>query len=259
MTRMVDLKHSFLWLICLALILSSFHVESGDWRAMKSKLLEEIEQDMLLTREYTGKNRLSPHVMEAMAKVDRHRFVPEAYREEAWENHPLPIGEGQTISQPFIVALMTELLEIPDTKGMGQEVKILELGTGSGYQAAVLSELADEVFSIEVVASLADSAAKRLAALGYANIQVKHGDGTKGWPEEGPFDGIIVTAAGVDIPDALLQQLKPEACLVIPLGGEFETQQLMVIRRQKDGTFSKRTTLPVRFVPITSLPSSVND
>lgn len=220
---------------------------------MRSQMINEIMQDMEATRQYTGKDHLSANVLAAVSRVQRHLFVPDEYLQEAYANHPLPIGQGQTISQPFIVALMSELLEIPEETD--RKFKVLELGTGSGYQAAVLAELVDEVFSIEIVESLANEASARLKALGYLNVDVKFGDGTLGWPDEAPFDGIIVTAAGVEIPDALVNQLRPGARLVMPLGGHDETQQLMVITLQEDGSIEKRTTLPVRFVPITSLPT----
>jgi protein-L-isoaspartate(D-aspartate) O-methyltransferase len=208
-------------------------------------MVEEIKDDMFRVRAYIGKDRLSEPVVEAIDRVQRHLFVPEDLLNYAYDNNPLPIGEGQTISQPFIVALMTELLEV-DSRS-----RVLELGTGSGYQAAVLAEIVEEVYSIEIVEPLAKQAAARLEKLGYFNVHVKHGDGTLGWPEHAPFDGIIVTAAGVEIPDALLDQLAPGAKLVIPVGTQREVQQLMVITRNEDGTFSERTTIPVRFVPIT--------
>ena len=257
---LLDLKHVPVFLIglvsVLGLLAPDATAQTRDWQSMKNRLLNEIVQDMRLTSQYTGKDHLSRHVYEAMSRVERHRFVPEAYQSEAYDNHPLPIGSGQTISQPFIVALMTELLEIPERSAGNIEsdrvLKVLELGTGSGYQAAVLSEIVDQVYTVEVVKDLAQSAEKRLKRLGYKNIHVKYGDGTLGWPEEAPFDGIIVTAAGVKIPDSLLQQLKTGARLVIPVGGQHEVQQLMVITRKNDGSFSRKSTLPVRFVPITS-------
>ena len=221
---------------------------------MKDELLDEILRDMRETRQYTGKDTLSPQVYAAMDAVQRHLFVPETLRDAAWDNNPLPIGEGQTISQPFIVALMTELLELPGPGegGRDEPVRVLELGTGSGYQAAVLARIADEVYSIEVVKPLADRAAERLKKLGYANVHVRYADGTLGWPEMAPFDGIIVTAAGVEVPRALLTQLKAGARLVIPVGGQYDAQQLLVITRKADGSFAQRKALPVRFVPITA-------
>lgn len=216
-----------------------------DYEAMREKMVSEIRSDMFQTRAYTGRDKLSDDVLKAINNVERHLFVPEEYLDHSYDNAPLPIGEGQTISQPFIVALMTELLEVDSGS------KVLELGTGSGYQAAVLGEIVREVYTIEIVEPLAERAAALLERLGYRNVHVRRGDGTLGWPEEAPFDGIIVTAAGVEIPKPLLEQLKVGGKLVIPVGGRHEAQHLMVITRNEDGSFSERTTLPVRFVPIT--------
>ncbi|MBD3648783.1 MAG: protein-L-isoaspartate(D-aspartate) O-methyltransferase [Pseudomonadales bacterium] len=212
---------------------------------MRARLVEEIKQDIRRTRRYIGVDELSPAVEKAISRVERHRFVPDDLQEEAYNNHPLPIGQGQTISQPYIVALMTELLQV-DSRS-----KVLELGTGSGYQAAVLAEIVDEVYTIEIVALLARQAQDRLGRLGYDNVHVRHGDGMLGWPEHAPFDGIIVTAAGLAIPKTLTDQLAEGGKLVMPVGGQYETQQLMVITRMPDGTLEERTTIPVRFVPIT--------
>lgn len=212
---------------------------------MRDKMVRQIKADMRDLADMTGHARLSAPVAAAMDKVPRHLFVPQRMRDHAYDNTPLPIGGGQTISQPLIVALMTELLNV------NSRARVLEVGTGSGYQAAVLAEIVNSVYSIEIVPSLADAAAERLARLGYRNVHVKQGDGTLGWPDAAPFDGIVVTAAGMHIPRDLLAQLKPGARLVMPVGGEHETQQLMVITRNMDGTYSRRTTIPVRFVPIT--------
>lgn len=182
-------------------------------------------------------------VIEAMKTVPRHRFVPTSVRDQAYRNKPLPIGHGQTISQPFIVGLMTELLD-PDTGA-----RILEIGTGSGYQAAVLSEVDASVYSIEIIPELADSARDDLSEAGYDDVTVKQGDGYFGWKEYAPFDGIIVTAAPSSIPPPLMNQLKPGGRLVIPVGPQFRRQQLMTVTKQEDGTFKKRSVMPVRFVP----------
>jgi protein-L-isoaspartate(D-aspartate) O-methyltransferase len=184
-------------------------------------------------------NRL---VLEAMRKVPRHLFVPSSYIDLAYTDGPLPIGEGQTISQPYIVALMTELL---DLKGGG---KVLEIGTGSGYQAAILAEIAKEVYTIEIVPSLAESAKKKLEELGYKNITIRCADGYMGWQEYAPFDGIIVTAAPIHIPQPLIDQLKVNGKMVIPVGDYF--QELLVITKTKEG-IKKESTIPVRFVPMT--------
>ncbi|XOV87660.1 MAG: protein-L-isoaspartate(D-aspartate) O-methyltransferase [Pseudomonadota bacterium] len=208
-------------------------------------MISEIERDTRVSSAATGIRHLSDEVMTALRRVQRHLFVPEDYQVAAYDNRPLPIGEGQTISQPFIVGLMTEMLRVDSS------ARVLELGTGSGYQAAVLAEIVGEVYTIEIVPALAERAAARLSRLGYVNVHVKQGDGTKGWPEAAPFDGIIVTAAGIEIPAPLLAQLAPGARLVMPVGAQHETQQLMVVTRHEDGTFSERQTIPVRFVPIT--------
>ena len=184
-----------------------------------------------------------PRVLAAMRKVPRHLFVDPAQRAEAYEDHPLPIPGNQTISQPYIVALMTELLELKPTS------RALEIGTGSGYQSAVLGELAKDVYTIEIVPELARLAADRLKELGYENVRVREGDGYRGWPEEAPFDAIIVTAAPERIPQPLLDQLAPGGVMVIPVGGFF--QELKVFRKAADGRVTERDILPVRFVPMT--------
>jgi len=184
----------------------------------------------------------SPAVLAAMAKVPRHLFVPDTFREQAHEDYPLPIGESQTISQPYIVALMTSLLELP------RGAKVLEIGTGSGYQAAVLAELAGEVYTIEILESLAARAKATLEQIGYGNVHLRQGDGFEGWPEAAPFDGIVVTAAPPKVPQPLLDQLKVGGKLVIPVGRFF--QDLVVYTRTADG-FDKKNVIPVRFVPMT--------
>ena len=183
-------------------------------------------------------------VLGAMLAVPRHEFVPDRYREMAYDDQPLPIGEGQTISQPYIVALMTELLELdPDDK-------VLEVGTGSGYQAAVASHLADSVFTIEILENLADRAEGRLRQLGYRDVIAKQGDGYYGWPEHAPYDAIVVTAAAGHIPPPLVEQLEPGGRMVIPVGGVFQVQQLVLVEKTADGKVTTRSLLPVRFVPL---------
>jgi protein-L-isoaspartate(D-aspartate) O-methyltransferase len=182
-----------------------------------------------------------PHVLEAMLKVPRHLFVPEDEREWAYEDHPLSIGNEQTISQPYIVAFMTELLRAKATD------KVLEIGTGSGYQAAVLANIVQEVYTIEIIGELADSAEKRLQEMGYQNVFVRHGDGYEGWPEKAPFDGIIVTAAPKEIPVALVAQLKTGGRMILPVGSFY--QELYVVTKTSEG-FTKENVLPVRFVPM---------
>jgi protein-L-isoaspartate(D-aspartate) O-methyltransferase len=184
-----------------------------------------------------------PRVLTAMREVPRHLFVDPAQRGEAYEDHPLPIAGNQTISQPYIVALMTELLDLQPND------TVLEIGTGSGYQGAVLSRLAKEVYSIEIVPELARDAGERLRQLGYANVTVKEGDGYRGWPEHAPFDGIIVTAAPSRIPEPLLEQLAPRGRMVIPVGDFF--QELKVFSKDAGGKITEKDILPVRFVPMT--------
>jgi protein-L-isoaspartate(D-aspartate) O-methyltransferase len=184
-----------------------------------------------------------PRVLAAMRKVPRHLFVDSAARAQAYEDHPVPIGNNQTISQPYIVALMTELLELPP-RG-----RVLEIGTGSGYQSAVLAEIAAEVYSIEILPELAQAAGKKLKELGYANVEVREGDGYRGWAEHAPFDAIIVTAAPERIPQPLVEQLAVGGRMVIPVGGFF--QELKVFTREKDGRMSEKDIVPVRFVPMT--------
>ncbi len=184
-----------------------------------------------------------PRVLAAMRKVPRHRFVDGAEQARAYEDRPLPIADNQTISQPYIVALMTELLELPE------RARVLEIGTGSGYQSAVLGEIAAEVYSIEILPELADAASRKLKELGYGNVEVRAGDGYRGWPEHAPFDGIIVTAAPERIPQPLLDQLAPGGRMVIPVGGFF--QELKVFTKSKEGRVSEKDIIPVRFVPMT--------
>ena len=211
----------------------------------RREMIEAIKASVRDSASYTGRDRLSDRVIEAMATVPRHAFVPPEQRHVAYRNTPLPIDAGQTISQPLIVALMTDLLE-PQPDDI-----ILEVGTGSGYQAAVLSELVKQVYSIEIIESLAGQARKVLAERGYANVTVRAGDGYAGWPEHAPFDGIVVTAAPEEIPPPLLQQLKPGGKLVIPVGEEHGYQELLVLEIDGDGAVSHRSVLPVRFVPLT--------
>ena len=178
-----------------------------------------------------------------MSKVPRHLFVPKDREDLAYDDRPLPIGNGQTISQPYIVAFMTELAKL------GQDETVLEIGTGSGYQAAVLSLLAKKVYSIEYLEPLGIAARQRLKALNYSNVEVKIGDGYEGWPEHQPFDAILVTAAIDHVPQALLDQLKPGGRMVIPMGEEFEVQMLRLVEKDRWGKISQQDVIPVRFVP----------
>ena len=218
--------------------------DAQDYAAQRARMVAEVEAMYADTRAETGLPRMSPQVREALGRVERHRFVPESQRRLAYGNHPLPIGAGQTISQPYIVALSTDLI----APQPGQTV--LEIGTGSGYQAAVLAEIVAQVYSIELIPDLGRAAAARLAAAGYENVEVRIGDGYAGWPEKAPFDGIVVTAAAPRVPQALVDQLKPGARLVIPVGATHAVQELLVITKRADGGTDERRVLPVRFVPL---------
>jgi protein-L-isoaspartate(D-aspartate) O-methyltransferase len=216
-----------------------------DYQVLRARLLTQISQDVRETSAYIGKDSLDERVMRTIGTVGRHRFVPANLQSRAYENRPLPIGYGQTISQPYIVALMTDLLELE----AGDVV--LEIGTGSGYQAAILSRLVDRVYSIEIIPQLAKSASERLQRLGFGNVEVKNMDGYHGWQEHAPFDAIIVTAAISHIPPPLVQQLKPGGVLIIPVGPAFQVQQLSMVRKNHEGELTTRQILPVRFVPFT--------
>ena len=225
--------------------LNASATETDIWAGSRAGMIREIQATVDYTREETGVVEIDQEVMDALSRVPRHEFVPEEIRELAYENRPLPVGHGQTISQPYIVALMTHLLALDETS------VVLEVGTGSAYQAAVLAEMADRVFSIEIVTPLADSARERLQELGYDNVSVSNGDGYYGWEEHAPFDAIIVTAAGNHVPPPLVGQLKPGARLVIPVGAPYTVQQLLLVTKQEDGSVTVRQVLPVRFVPLT--------
>lgn len=214
-------------------------------RAEIQEMLRTIEGETRMTQGLTGLSALRPKVLDAMASVPRHQFVPSDLRLHAYANAPLPIGNGQTISQPFIVALMTDLL-CPEPDDV-----MLEVGAGSGYQAAVLSQLVDKLYSIEIIPSLAREAAQRLQDLGYANVDVRQGDGYQGWPEHAPFDGIIVTAAASHVPKPLQEQLRPGGKLVIPVGYPYSAQELLVLEKKRDGSFISKSVLSVAFVPLT--------
>jgi protein-L-isoaspartate(D-aspartate) O-methyltransferase len=237
-----------LCLTCLALAACGAEAPSpGDdmYTKARTEMLHAIAADTEYTRDYLGKDSLAPEVMGAMGRVPRHEFVPEDLRHHAYENRPLPIGLGQTISQPYIVALMTDLL------GCGPDAKVLEVGTGSGYQAAVLAEVVSQVYTIEIVPELGESAHRTLERLGYRNVTVRVGDGYLGWPEHAPFDGIIVTAAPAEIPPPLIEQLKPGGRLVIPVGEPWTGQSLIVLEKHPDGALARKNVLPVAFVPLT--------
>ena len=209
------------------------------------QMLRDIEAEVQYTRKLIGRSRFDSRVMQAMKKVPRHEFVPFGARQEAYYNGPLPIGHGQTISQPYIVALMTDLLE------PSAEAVVLEIGTGSGYQAAILSRVVKQVYSLEIIEALSLRAAETLQRLGYDNVQCRVGDGYDGWPEYAPYDGIIVTAASPNIPQPLVDQLRPGARLVIPIGLPYSHQELMVVEKLASGEISVSEVLGVAFVPLT--------
>ncbi|PLX84299.1 MAG: protein-L-isoaspartate O-methyltransferase [Desulfuromonas sp.] len=208
-------------------------------------MLNTIEHEYQTTLRYTGRRAANPKVLDAMGLVPREEFVPQALKPSAYANNALPIGDGQTISQPFIVALMTDLL-CPE-----KDHVVLEVGAGSGYQAAVLSVMVRQVYSVEIVPALAIEAAERLARLGYNNVEIRSGDGYRGWAEHAPFDGIIVTAAVPHLPPALLDQLRPGGRLVVPVGMPYMHQELMAVEKDQHGVLHTRDVLGVIFVPLT--------
>ena len=207
-------------------------------------MVSEVDAMYAETRVETGLGAMSPAVRAALGRVERHRLVAPAQIGAAYRNHPLPIGAGQTISQPYIVALSADLLN-PKASDV-----VLEVGTGSGYQAALLAEVVKQVYSIELIESLGRTAAARLAEMGYRNVEVRIGDGYAGWPEQAPFDGIVVTAAAPQVPPALVAQLKTGARMVIPVGGSDDVQYLKLLVKRADGGYDEKRVLPVRFVPL---------
>lgn len=209
-------------------------------------MIADIESEVKYTRSMIGKDELDPRVMEAMARVPREEFVPPELEYAAFDNGPLPIGHGQTISQPYIVALMTDMLQLePDHR-------VLEVGTGSGYQTAILSLLCERVYTMEVVKELSEAAASLLERRGYYNIETRAGSGYDGWAEYAPYDGIIVTAAATHIPPALIDQLKPGGRLVIPVGQPYSHQELMLVEKDQRGGSHVKSVLGVAFVPLVS-------
>ena len=203
------------------------------------------QRERMVAEQLAGRDIRDPRVLDAMRKVPRHQFVPAARRSSAYEDFPLPIGRDQTISQPYIVAYMTQALDLQPSH------KVLEIGTGSGYQAAVLAELAAQVYTIEIVGELATRATETLASAGYRNVHVRHGDGYAGWPEHAPFDAIMVTAAPDHVPEPLIQQLAAGGRMIIPVGDRY--QELRLIQKTVNGLV-ERSTIPVRFVPLTRIP-----
>jgi len=216
-----------------------------DYAELRQKMIKVIEADVRMTSLELNKKALDPQVIKALQQVPRHEFVPQQEQRFAYNNRPLPIGYGQTISQPYIVAIMTDLL------GTDPQSKVLEVGTGSGYQAAVLAEIVAQVYSIEIIQPLGEAAKERLGRLGYHNVEVKIGDGYYGWEAHAPYDGIVVTAAASHVPPPLIKQLKPGGRMVIPVGSRFMTQELLLIEKTADNELITRQILPVMFVPLT--------
>ncbi len=220
----------------------------GHWRREmfdQHRMISDIEREVAYTRNMIGRSAFSDSVMSAMRQVPREVFVPEQERRFAYDNGPLPIGCGQTISQPYIVALMTDLLELD------ADAVALEVGTGSGYQAAVLSRVAKQVYSVEIIEALSRRAAATLTELGYHNVSCRCADGYHGWPEHAPYDAIMVTAAAVEIPPPLVDQLRPGGRLVIPVGRPYDYQNLILVEKSDSGEVSERSILGVAFVPLT--------
>lgn len=220
------------------------HADDAEFARARAAMVDEIDFYAALARD-AGEEALNDDVMRSLGTVKRHEFVPAREKPFAYENRPLPIGHGQTISQPYIVALMTDLIE------PGRDDVVLEIGTGSGYQAAILAKLVKHVYSIEIIEALADRAAADLARLGYDNVTTKLGDGYYGWEEHAPYDAIVVTAAASHVPPPLVQQLRRGGRMIIPVGGRFMTQQLLLLEKTEDDEIITRQIAAVRFVPLT--------
>ncbi len=244
---MITTRRFLIRTVALVLLLSQSHpaLAGDEYDAERRALWSAVDFQISRLRDEVGFSRLSPNVREALQKVPRHRFVPDDQVTHAYENRPLPIGYGQTISQPLMVAVMTQLL------GARAGDRVFELGTGSGYQAAVLGEVGAQVYSVEIVPELGARARNTLNELGHTEIQTRVGDGYFGWPEAAPFDAIIVTAASDHVPPPLLKQLKPGGRMLIPVGSRYLTQKLVMITRDSDGTVTSQELMPVTFVPLT--------
>jgi protein-L-isoaspartate(D-aspartate) O-methyltransferase len=247
--RVFRLTAAFAFAILATLVVAAACTSAAgpaeDTASQRQHMVADIARMATATARETGRPQFADRVMEAMQRVERHQFVPQSLQPVAYRNEPLPIGEGQTISQPYIVALSTELID-PQPEHV-----VLEIGTGSGYQAAVLAALVQQVYSIEIVEPLGRRAAARLSELGYRNVEVRIGDGYVGWPEKAPFDAIVVTAAAPNIPEPLVDQLKPGGKMVIPVNTPHGGQHLLLVHKKADGTIAKTIVLPVRFVPMT--------
>ena len=229
---------------CALLLAFTATADEVEYSMARATMVDEVHFYATLARD-TAEEALDEDVMRSLGTVKRHEFVPARQQPFAYDNRPLPIGHGQTISQPYIVALMTDLIE-PD-----RDFVVLEIGTGSGYQAAILAKLVTHVYSIEIIEALANQAAARLARLGYDNITTRLGDGYYGWEEHAPYDAIVVTAAASHVPPPLLKQLRPGGRMIIPVGGRFMTQQLLLLEKTDDDEIITRQIAAVRFVPLT--------
>jgi protein-L-isoaspartate(D-aspartate) O-methyltransferase len=232
----------------LGAVSSAAAVAADAYAEERRRMVDEIAAMATDAAPETGRPQLHARTLDALARVPRHRFVPRGSEHAAYRNRPLAIGRGQTISQPYIVALMTDLLELAPGE------RVLEIGTGSGYQAAVLAELGARVYTVEIVEPLALEAARRLTELGYDNVETRIGDGHQGWPEHAPYDAIIVTAAAPQVPPELLAQLRPGGRMVVPLGQRLGSQVLYLIRKRGDDSVERQPVLHVRFVPFTGKP-----
>jgi protein-L-isoaspartate(D-aspartate) O-methyltransferase len=230
------------WLLFLCFTAA---VAEEGFMKQRQEMINVIKSGVRMSQQFLEKGALDEKVLDAMLKVPRHEFVPEDQRPYAYDNRPLPIGYGQTISQPYIVAVMTDLLNL------GKGDRVLEIGTGSGYQAAILAELTDAVFTMEIIEGLGRQAGERLGQLGYKNVRTLIGDGYYGWPSESPFDAIVVTAAASHIPPPLIKQLKPGGRMIIPVGSRFMVQHLVLVTKDADSKVTTRQILPVSFVPLT--------
>jgi protein-L-isoaspartate(D-aspartate) O-methyltransferase len=245
---MKKIKHLIFWLVVIGLILllfSNYVIAEDVFQQQRYALVDTIKAEVGMTRDFLKQESLDERVFDALRKVPRHEFVPENERPYAYENRPLPIGYGQTISQPYIVAIMTDLLKLKKTD------RVLEIGTGSGYQAAILAELADSVYTIEIVEALGKLAAENLKKSGYDAVHRRIGDGYYGWETAAPFDAIVVTAVASHIPPPLIKQLKPGGRMIIPVGAQFMTQYLVLVTKDIDNKVTTRQILPVSFVPLT--------
>ena len=245
---MKRVKHLIFWLVVIGIILLLFSthvIAENDYHRQRHALVSIIRAEVMTARDFLNQESLDEQVFDALRKVPRHEFVPDDERPYAYANRPLSIGYGQTISQPFIVAIMTDLLKLKKTD------RVLEVGTGSGYQAAILAELVDSVYTIEIIEPLARQAAANLNRAGYDAVHTRIGDGYYGWEEAAPFDGIVVTAVASHIPPPPIKQLKPGGRMVIPVGAQFMTQYLVLVTKDIDEKVTTRQILPVSFVPLT--------